>query len=221
MKSLSASLKELFEIQAGLDSEILQKYPVQAGENRLEKKHTALLVELGEMMNEVRQFKFWSKDQKRRTEVNIECKICFGSTDENYEMIQEDAEGSGDHEYIPCESCNATGVARVADRVLEELVDVLHFALSIGLEHEFDEMLPLDIDPMICYKGNINQVEYQFIDVIKADWNVYEEGGGGYYHEGLELFLGFCQILGYTWEQINAAYLEKNQINHRRLQSGY
>jgi dimeric dUTPase (all-alpha-NTP-PPase superfamily) len=34
-------------------------------------------------------------------------------------------------------------------------------------------------------------------------------------------FLGLGQMLGFTWEQIEAAYLQKNAINHERQESGY
>lgn len=216
-KSLAASLKELFEIQAGLDSEINKKHPLKEGENRLEKKETALLVELGEMMNEVREFKFWSKDRKRRTSVKIICSVCDGTGDENYGMVQEAAEGRGGHEYIECSDCGGTGELGTTDRVLEELVDGLHFILSIGLE--MDDIHPMSIDQVCEYatprKWNVQTIEGAFNYLIKIDWTQ------GEYETGLDYFLGFCEKLGYTWEQVAAAYLEKNQINHRRLQNGY
>lgn len=206
-KTLQASLKELFEIQAGLDSEIDLKHPVRNDEDRLEKKHTALLVELGEMMNEVREFKFWSTDRKRR--VDVTCRKCGGY---GYSKIVRDAQT---FEIIVekselCDECAGTGKT---DYVLKELVDGLHFVLSIGIELDFVETaLSQAIKPW-GFKNDT--IEYSFIQLIQFGWS-YE-----YYTEGLCLFLGFCEKLGYTWEQIETAYLEKNQINHRRLQSGY
>lgn len=214
MNEMNVMLKELLEIQAGLDAEINAKHPADEKEDRLEKKHVALLVELGETLNENRKFKFWSTDRKPR--VKDVCRKCNGSG--GIVETVEIEKGFYANQVVECDECKGTCYA---DYQLKELVDCLHFVLSIGLEHKFDEWLPLDIEPMICYKDNVNQVEYQFIDVIKADWNAYEEGDGGHYHEGLELFLGFCIILGYDWEQIRGAYLEKNQINHRRQQNGY
>lgn len=76
------NLQKLFEAQAELDAYIEQQHPTQEGENRLEKKVLALLVELGECANEWRGFKFWSNDQEPRnyckncamTETPHECK---------------------------------------------------------------------------------------------------------------------------------------------------
>jgi dimeric dUTPase (all-alpha-NTP-PPase superfamily) len=199
------NLKELFEIQAGLDAEILNNHPVQEGEDRLEKKHAALLVELGEMFNEWRAFKFWSTDQRPRKDVT--CIACEGDGTFYYPSNGSET----------CPGCKGTGKV---DKLLGELVDCLHFVLSIGLEHGFDEdMSGLEIEP-IKYTHE-NAVISQFLDVIKADWQSYECGDGGYYHEGLEMFLVLCQMLGYTWKKITAAYLEKNQENHYRQQSGY
>lgn len=209
-KSLAASLKELFEIQAGLDTEILLKYPVKAGEDRLEKKETALLVELGEMMNEVREFKFWSKDQERR--VKAICRKCDGSGGLVKTVKIEEAHYV--NRVVQCDECNGTCYA---DYVLKELVDCLHFVLGIGLE--MVEIHPMSIET-ICEEAmpkdwKVQTIEGAFNFLVKMDWTQDD------YEMGLDYFLGFCEKLGYTWEQVAAAYLEKNQINHRRLQSGY
>ena len=55
------NLKELFEIQAGLDFHIEKNHPPKEGEDRIQKKVLALQVELGEFVNELPEvFKFWS-----------------------------------------------------------------------------------------------------------------------------------------------------------------
>lgn len=58
------NLKYLYEIQAGLMAHIEKNHPTPPGENRLDKKVLATLVELGEGCNDSRCFKFWSLDQK-------------------------------------------------------------------------------------------------------------------------------------------------------------
>lgn len=63
------NLGKLFELQRELDDRIEQQHPVQPGEDRLAKKILALQVELGELANEWRGFKFWSDDQEPRTSV--------------------------------------------------------------------------------------------------------------------------------------------------------
>jgi dimeric dUTPase (all-alpha-NTP-PPase superfamily) len=52
-------LYELFEMQNGLDKHIAEKHQLQT-ENLISRKVLALLVELGELANETRCFKFWS-----------------------------------------------------------------------------------------------------------------------------------------------------------------
>lgn len=99
--------------------------------------------------------------------------------------------------------------------LLEEYVDGLHFVLELGLEHEFDP------DGLAIEDINYSTVTEQFTALMRTDWDVYEEGHGGYYHEGLELFLGLGKMLGFTWEQIEQAYMEKNKINHQRQKTGY
>ena len=60
------NLETLFEMQGKLDSNILWKHPHLKEEDLLTKKVLAAQVELGELANEWRGFKFWSGDQKRR-----------------------------------------------------------------------------------------------------------------------------------------------------------
>ena len=54
------NLQKLFEMQHKLDQHIEKEHPQQEGENRRRKKILALLVEIGELANETRCFKFWS-----------------------------------------------------------------------------------------------------------------------------------------------------------------
>jgi dimeric dUTPase (all-alpha-NTP-PPase superfamily) len=61
------NLQYLFEIQDGLDRHIEDEHPRQPGEDRLAKKILALQVELGELANEWRGFKFWKKYNSPRT----------------------------------------------------------------------------------------------------------------------------------------------------------
>lgn len=54
------NLTDLFQAQAKLDAHIQQQHQVSYAQTR-EKRILALLVELGEMINETKCFKFWSK----------------------------------------------------------------------------------------------------------------------------------------------------------------
>src|SRR5690625_5163995 len=65
------NLTKLFKTQAELDKKIVEEKGLQ-GQDLLDEKILALQVELGELANEWRGFKFWSEDQEPRTE------ICYG-----------------------------------------------------------------------------------------------------------------------------------------------
>lgn len=54
------NLKPLFEMQQKLMDRIEEEHPKKPGEDRFGDKILALLVEIGELANETRCFKFWS-----------------------------------------------------------------------------------------------------------------------------------------------------------------
>ncbi|OQP13166.1 dUTP diphosphatase [Geobacillus thermoleovorans] len=66
------NLQKLFELQRQLDEHIEQQHPQQEGEDRLAKKILALLVEIGELANETRCFKFWSNKGPSSRETILE-----------------------------------------------------------------------------------------------------------------------------------------------------
>ncbi|AGY48289.1 dUTPase [Bacillus phage Pony] len=204
------NLKELFEIQAGLDAEILKNHPMPDIEELMEKLHTALLVELGEMMNEYRRFKFWSNDREPRTKA--ECRSCKGK---GFITVKWKAEDNQLYQTInDCEECNLTGKC---DYLLKELVDGLHFILSLGLKFEnmFDE--PLRNTDFKVYKTPHLSIEHHFLGLMLTDWSSTPYS----LVKGMCQFIGFSEMLGYTWEQVREAYLIKNQENHYRQMNGY
>ncbi|MGE7750721.1 dUTP diphosphatase [Lysinibacillus fusiformis] len=210
------NLTKLFETQAALDEHIMQEHPELQGQNNLDWKLLALQVELGECANEWRGFKKWSKDQEPRTKVKVECWICNGTGDENYEFVQEDAEGTGNHEYIKCEDCDGTGYNGYKNPLLEEYVDCLHFVLSIGLEAKVNVTLELDI----IKETNIKTLELfgiMFEDINKLGETTWVDT----WSELFETFYLLGKSLGFTWEQVEESYYEKNKINHLRQENGY
>lgn len=64
------NLKELFDMQKKLDEHIIKEKGLE-GQDLLPKKILALQVELGELANEWRGFKFWSNNQEPRTKVPL------------------------------------------------------------------------------------------------------------------------------------------------------
>ena len=165
-------LKELFEIQAGLDIHIEKEHPTKDGEERLYKKILALHVEFGELANELPEvFKFWSNKKNNRK------------------------------------------------KALKEYVDCFHFILSIGNElHHRRQAHKLDIN----FEKNDKSILWHFNSLIATFsdlWNYGEIEEA--YGSVIKTFLDLGELIGFTYEEIEAAYLEKNQENHQRQLNGY
>jgi dimeric dUTPase (all-alpha-NTP-PPase superfamily) len=226
------NLTKLFEIQKQLDERIVKEYNLQ-GEDLLPKKILALQVELGELANEWRGFKFWSSRQTPHVEQeecdycgeNVDytrpspfmgdirssmCKPCWDMTKKEY------AASTG--EYIPEFEDYPHFKKKKPKKLLEEYVDCLHFILSIGLEKEF-----------VRLGYNESAVEGMKRKDITSQFNYLFDKVGDFssitnhnnYMYIVPLFIGLGEMLGFTWEQIERAYLEKNKENHARQNRGY
>ncbi|WP_078430465.1 dUTP diphosphatase [Alkalihalobacterium alkalinitrilicum] len=115
------NIEKLFDMQYELDKHIEKEHPTQPDEDRTEKRILALQVELGELANEHRGFKFWSHDQDPRTKV----------------VKWEDAY-TKDNQIV---------VKKYTNPLLEEYVDCLHFILSIGLDMKYYHYI-FDLEPI-------------------------------------------------------------------------
>lgn len=204
------NLSKLFELQKQLDLQIEQQHPLKQGEDRLAKKILALQVELGELASEWRGFKYWSHNQEPRTKIVYTCSTCNGTGDENYDSYIDALEGGYTHKIINCKDCGGTGILGYRNPLLEEYIDCLHFILSIGLEIGVcpDE---LDAEPIFCADATEQFIDL-FYDVSRLK---YEKRNGQLYKDYyqynivLEQFLGLGKLFGFTWEQIEQAYLNK------------
>lgn len=218
------NLHELFAAQKKLDADITANHPITTNQGRLGKKTLALLVELGECANEARFFKFWSNNQEANTKQAVECCACEGTGDLNYEMVQEDAEGNGNHEYVECEECGGSGIEGVRNPLLEEFVDILHFALSIGNDLGFNEKYSPAFESVgVAFSGNdALTVQFGLIYKYTTDFEFCNEKDKElFYGAVMNHLLGLSKMLGFSWEQVEAAYYAKNKINHNRQRSGY
>jgi dimeric dUTPase (all-alpha-NTP-PPase superfamily) len=170
-------------------------------------------VELGECANEWRGFKKWSHDQEPRT--TLKCPKCngkgyivwFSGSFEN-NSLQQNTD--------VCEECGGIGEDKDVNPLLEEYVDALHLFLSIGLELGVNE---IEMNRFEEFKRK--DITEQFLGVFSgvSSLSVYS-GTFHVYDDVFSAFLALGESLGFSWEQIEEAYLQKNAINHARQDSG-
>lgn len=96
------------------------------------------------------------------------------------------------------------------ENVLEELIDVLHFALSYENQYGLSTHVTYK-EQIQCEKKNISV--YGFAMVL-AD--LIEKGDGT-----VERTIAIGESLGFTIEEMFEEYKKKNKINYQRLESGY
>ncbi|MEG7378935.1 dUTP diphosphatase [Bacillus subtilis] len=161
------------------------------GQNLLPNLILALQVELAECANEWRGFKHWSNDREPR--------IC---------VI--DKKGQTEKEYYK-------------NPLLEEYVDCLHFILSIGNRLGWNDTDTIDdvvVQHLISEKGFDTAKTFSCLLSIAYGFHFSNVEKRTY----ISLFTTFFELgdkLGFKWEQIEAAYMEKNAVNHQRQQEGY
>lgn len=209
-------LKELFEMQRKLDAHIIKEKGLE-GQNLFNNTMLALHVEIGEMANEWRGFKFWSNNQEPRKEVK--CHACKG-----------EGRFSKDE---PCLYCESTGIERRP--LLEEYIDCLHFFLSIAIQKGWEDAMYISEDAV--YEAEDNGFDGGITGLIlemkyflsKAQMEIPEQSGIMNYKTDeysfriawfLFIVLGLVGF-GFTWEQIVQAYKDKNKVNHERQEDGY
>lgn len=169
--------------------------------DRIKKKFFALLVEQGEAANESpATFKYWSSNPKGASL----------KTAEKY------AELYG-QPIIPV----------MGDPLLEELVDKLHFILSLGNELEISQHVHAIqvavtddlVDMHLYFAHYVSNMYLQYRVLSKEDYN--NSVIIGSYTQILKLFFGIALALGYSEHDIEAAYYRKNKINYERQENGY
>ncbi|WP_163583299.1 dUTP diphosphatase [Gracilibacillus saliphilus] len=190
--------EKLFEIQGGLDEHIRKEKNLE-GHDLLDKKILALQVELGELANEWRGFKFWSNYPKPQKAYNKGCDECVGGISKTSPLLGP---------YKECEHCRV-------NPLLEEYVDCLHFILSIGIEKGFQNHY---WDYMV---NEFDDITVQFNLVFDSINDFYTRKTEDSFGDIVDWFMGLGQMLGFTEQQIEAAYLEKNKVNHERQLTGY
>jgi dimeric dUTPase (all-alpha-NTP-PPase superfamily) len=161
------NIVKLFEMQKTLDSKIEKQHSLEH-EPLLEKKILALLVEVGELANETRCFKFWS--------------------------LKPPAEASV---------------------ILEEYVDGVHFILSLGIEIGIAANIEFELNESDkSLTAHFMQVYEKIAQFEKSRLEIH-------YLELFKQYLMLGQALGFSGEQVETAYVLKNEVNHDRQKQGY
>ncbi|MGD6855503.1 dUTP diphosphatase [Bacillus infantis] len=161
------NINKLFDMQKALDHHIETEHKLTE-ENLFDRKVLALLVELGELANETRCFKFWS--QKPASEPAV---------------------------------------------ILEEFVDGVHFILSLGIECGFEG--GADIEPQKKGESLSHQFLnlYHLIDKFSASRTLMD------FNVLFGAYVCLAEMLGFSEDQIERAYVEKNEVNYERQRQGY
>ncbi|AUJ76629.1 dUTP diphosphatase [Bacillus velezensis] len=226
------NLQKMFEMQKVLDDRIIKEKGLE-GQDLLPNLILALQVELAECANEWRGFKHWSNNQKPRTKLST----TVGATPENASFFRcenhycgkyvnkDDFKHLLDPDYEICPVCNAAYVTAFRDKnpLLEEYVDCLHFILSIGNRLGWNDTDTIDgvvVQHLISEKGFDTAKTFSCLLSIAYGFHFSNVEKRTY----ISLFTTFFELgskLGFKWEQIEAAYMDKNAINHQRQQEGY
>lgn len=163
---LRLDTESLFNMQQELDEHIESEHDLE-GEDTTDQKILALQVELGELANETRCFKFWSLKPPSDKEV-----------------------------------------------ILEEYVDGVHFILSIGLSFGYHHVIPVD-------GGEQEELTGEFLNVFDCISAFRNRPNEERYRELFQSYLKLGERLGFSAQEIEAAYGKKNETNHKRQQQGY
>ncbi|MGG4036085.1 dUTP diphosphatase [Paenibacillus cisolokensis] len=216
---MTITLEQMYEMQKELDARIIREKGLE-GQDLLPNTVLALQVEIGELANEWRGFKHWSNDREPRTVVQVTCPTCKGKGE-----VPDLADGMG---YTFCPDCGRSGQV-IVNKLLEEYVDCLHFFLSIArqLELPADDLYAWEDDP----EGETNILFIELlhnVGLIIGDQFLFhkpedvKEWRREHLRSSLFIFYALGEKhLGFTFDQIATAYVEKNRVNHERQANGY
>jgi dimeric dUTPase (all-alpha-NTP-PPase superfamily) len=160
--------EKLFKMQKELDKHIESQHGLE-NEDLFDRKVLALLVEIGELANETRCFKFWSLKPSSETQV-----------------------------------------------ILEEFVDGVHFILSLGIECGLDSLT--SITSGTSAEKNTSS---QFLAVYESAHRFRNSRTENDFILLFESYMKLAELLGLSAEQIEQAYIAKNEVNYDRQRKGY
>jgi len=187
---LTITLEQLYEMQKKLDARIIVEKGLE-GVDLLPNTVLALQVEIGYLANLWRGFKHWSNDRAPRTRL----KHCLGcGTIEEPEV---------------CPICGNE------NPLLNKYADCLHFFLSIARQLDLPAKDLYSPGPDEELMGGTSKV---FTEIIYHVGTVGLKKDSFFQKTALRLGLWIFyslgeQRLGFTFEEIAAAYVAKNEVN--------
>jgi dimeric dUTPase (all-alpha-NTP-PPase superfamily) len=221
-------LEKMLSMQKELDERIIKDKGLE-GQDLFPNTVLALQVELAEFANEGRWFKHWSNDREPRKFVpnpNDVCKKCDGQG-----MLNSNLELKHPERKF-CNECDGCGV-HFYNPLLEEFVDGVHFFLSIAIQKGWEEALWIyeeQLDPE-HFDGDLTSWYLEMIYFLnKAYMEKYSNDNkiGDFQKNAYYFRIAWMEFLnigingfGFTLNQIEQAYLDKNAVNHQRQENGY
>lgn len=203
-------LQKLIDMQKTLDTRIREEKGLQ-GKDLTANTFVALQAELAEFANEGRWFKHWSNDREPRKFKEIPMNEIDGSIPKGF---------------------------NVKNPLLEEFVDGVHFFLSLAIQKDWEEALWIfeeQLDPDE-FDGDLTgwylemtyflNKSYMVIPTEEQDQSYKNSAGFSakqyWFRIAWILFLNIgVNGFGFTLEQIEQAYMDKNKTNHSRQDTGY
>lgn len=229
------NLEKMFKMQAELDNRIIREKGLE-GQDLLPNTYVALITELGEFANEGRWFKHWSNKKEPKRKVFTTA----GATPENATHFRCESDDCGEFptiedfknlfepNYDECPICEAGSVTiyREVDPLLEEYADCLHFFLSIAIKKGWHLYLLEESIEDFQREGFEGGLSGAF---LKMQWHLLnsqmfsdEYAKESNFRLAWWLFIAIGIVgFGFTPDQIEEAYMNKNAINHKRQQEGY
>lgn len=191
------NLQEMFKTQRKFDS----TFSDVDKKTKIRNKFFALIVEQGEAANEApRIFKYWSSNPKPASL----------KAAEKYATYYNQA-------IKPIEK----------DLLLEELVDQLHFILSLGNELNLSEVVKTYgrlfngdiVDMQMLFTRSVSDLYIRWRNT-SDDLSQYDEAKESYALM-LGYFFGIAYEFGYEANALEEAYYDKNKINYERQKNAY
>jgi dimeric dUTPase (all-alpha-NTP-PPase superfamily) len=163
---MTIDLTKLFPEQHKLDQHIQSQHGVSYESTRA-KRLLALLVELGEMINETKTFKFWSTKPSAPKPV-----------------------------------------------ILDEYADGLHFLLSLALDIGSKKYV-YSIEKLAISLTEATLIAFQQVVQLMDQWSVAQV------ELAYQSYLNLIPLLGFTADEVLAAYFQKLGVNYNRQQNHY